>query len=294
MSDHNPISKDNPAESVAFLRNMIDQADLSTALLNTWLWLRALSQSSPPDRVYSVKELAALTGKSESTIYEHLRALKRHEEFQWEKAGRGRFRFRFKTAEKVPEEQTGNIPMTGLDQTTGPVDKRLTSNNPQFEQPFSENLEENFRNFGKMPSLNNDSFNLKEDLKREGKFRKNIIPKNRKAESFEFSKAMCGESPEAIYRSFTGRRPNRAQREELTKQVQDLGRWRETLSHWLTHGWNPTNIGGMLELYQRGGAEACRFCGNDKAGKNKPDPFEELLKQIKSKEAKDENRSRGG
>ncbi len=78
------------------------------------------------------------------------------------------------------------------------------------------------------------------------------------------------------------------QRALLREKVEDLGRWRETLGHWLAHGWNPTNLAGMLELYQRGGAGACRFCGEAKTGKpegvkSRVDPFEEALKEIRGK-----------
>jgi hypothetical protein len=295
MSEQNSISKDDRPERITIPRNLITQAGMSTGTLSTWLWLQALSQGNPPDRVYSVKELAALTGKSESTIYEHLRALRRQEELQWEKAGRGRFRLRLKPAETEPEEQEGDGTTTPSNKTAEQANERQNYDNPQIEQRFYEKPEDHLQNFGKTPSHNNDSINLKEVVKREGEFRTSTIPKNRKAESPGASKAPCGESPEAVYRSFTGRRPNRAQREELARQVHDLGRWRDTLAHWLTHGWSPINIGGMLEMYQRGGSEACRFCGKNQAelhnaGRDQTDPFEELLNEIKLKEAKGERR----
>jgi hypothetical protein len=58
----------------------------------------------------------------------------------------------------------------------------------------------------------------------------------------------------------TGLHPNRAQRELLAEQVSDLERWDATLEHWQGHGWNPRNITGQLDLYQRGGPGACLHC----------------------------------
>jgi hypothetical protein len=67
-------------------------------------------------------------------------------------------------------------------------------------------------------------------------------------------------SPDAIYHEITNLRPNKPQRAILAAQVADLDRWRGTLSHWMSHRWNPKNLPGMLDLYRRGGPSACRYC----------------------------------
>jgi hypothetical protein len=66
--------------------------------------------------------------------------------------------------------------------------------------------------------------------------------------------------PAILYRAATGQRLTQAQCAYLRQQVRDAPRWRETLAHWSMHGWNPRNLPGMVDLYQRGGPEYCRFC----------------------------------
>jgi hypothetical protein len=50
----------------------------------------------------------------------------------------------------------------------------------------------------------------------------------------------------------------------LESKVANLVLWQQTVEHWLTHGWNPMNIAGMLELYARGGPSYCRYCRTDR------------------------------
>lgn len=64
----------------------------------------------------------------------------------------------------------------------------------------------------------------------------------------------------SCYRRLAGMQPNPSQRALLAARVSDLEKWGATLEHWLSHGWNPKNIAGQLELYQRGGPGACRYC----------------------------------
>lgn len=69
-----------------------------------------------------------------------------------------------------------------------------------------------------------------------------------------------GDTPAQVYRRIAGISPNAAQRELIAAQVSDLPLWESSLEHWLSHGWNPRNLPGILDLYQRGGAAGCRFC----------------------------------
>jgi hypothetical protein len=66
--------------------------------------------------------------------------------------------------------------------------------------------------------------------------------------------------PVSAYRSLAHLTPNASQRRILISSVTDLPLWQRTLEHWLTHGWNPRNLTGMLELYGRGGPSGCRYC----------------------------------
>ena len=72
-----------------------------------------------------------------------------------------------------------------------------------------------------------------------------------------------GADPIKIYRALTGIRPNKLQREHLTAQISDTNIWYASVEHWQSHGWNPKNIAGILQLYQRGGPSACRYCPQD-------------------------------
>jgi len=40
----------------------------------------------------------------------------------------------------------------------------------------------------------------------------------------------------------------------------------------MLHHWNPRNIPGMLELYDRGGPSACRFCQKPASIAPRPKP----------------------
>ena len=67
--------------------------------------------------------------------------------------------------------------------------------------------------------------------------------------------------------------PNPSQRRLLAARITDLVLWQSTLEHWISHGWNPRNLTGMLELYSRGGPSGCRYCpapGSSRKGSATP------------------------
>jgi len=79
-----------------------------------------------------------------------------------------------------------------------------------------------------------------------------------------------GADPIKIYRTLTCIRPNKPQREILTDQVHDSSIWYASVEHWQSHGWNPKNIAGILQLYHRGGPAACRYCPDQESSENDP------------------------
>ncbi len=85
--------------------------------------------------------------------------------------------------------------------------------------------------------------------------------------------------PLAIYRTLTRIKPNQVQRQHIKAKVKDPDLWYTTIEHWLAHRWNPKNIPGMLELYQRGGAEHCRFCRPEQS-KSQIAVLQELREEI--------------
>jgi hypothetical protein len=81
--------------------------------------------------------------------------------------------------------------------------------------------------------------------------------------------------PVRTYYRQTKIRPNQAQRRLIESQVSDIDMWRETVQHWLLHSWNPKNIPGMLELYDRGGPPGCIACSPQ------PDIYDKLMKEMR-------------
>ncbi|MCJ7661442.1 MAG: hypothetical protein MUO67_20005, partial [Anaerolineales bacterium] len=81
--------------------------------------------------------------------------------------------------------------------------------------------------------------------------------------------ALDGTDPIQIYKSLTGIRPNKPQREQLKTLISDTNIWYASVEHWQSHGWNPKNIVGILQLYQRGGPSACRYCSRENEPQDK-------------------------
>ncbi len=97
--------------------------------------------------------------------------------------------------------------------------------------------------------------------------------------SFQKSRPNSGTAAQ-LYRALTRISPNPTQRAGIAAVVDDLHLWQSTLEHWLTHGWNPRNLPGILELYSRGGPSGCRFCGSTPASSSKPNPLEQTLSAL--------------
>ncbi len=97
-----------------------------------------------------------------------------------------------------------------------------------------------------------------------------------------------GEDVVAIYRRSISHPLNRRQRRQIKAVVTDCVLWDATIDHWLDHGWNPKNIRGLLELYQRGGPDGCRQCkpANNRSSGAKVaslDAWEEVWREIKNR-----------
>ena len=55
------------------------------------------------------------------------------------------------------------------------------------------------------------------------------------------------------YRELARLTPNAEQRAAIAAAVTDEERWRRVVREWLTHGWKPGNVAGMLERYAGNG-----------------------------------------
>lgn len=227
--------------------------EMPASVALTWIQLRGLAWSESETPPLSMGQLADLTGKSPSTLYGHMALLRQWGALRWRPSEKGTFIVSF---EADPEGEPGDPPRipTQGDSRFWDTSVRDTSvrdsEKPEKPDPPSSQL--------------NQLINLEEGL-REGGFRDleirdSGIRDSRIRESRIQNSVNLENEPVKRYQSQTGIRPNRAQREQLKNQVDDFDRWDATLEHWQAHGWNPRNIAGMLELYERGGPAACRYC----------------------------------
>ena len=213
-------------------------SNLPPKIRDTYIQLRGLAWKSgyketPP---VTFGELAALFGKSQSTVYEHVRSLGEHSWLLFRNAGGPAYTFSFPDAPQ-PSEYS------------------------ESPAAVSENSET------PIPLLSNEVNPLMDSEKE-----KSAVPKNRKAfsgkpQSGEKKRAADLSHPAAAaYRRLTQITPNAVQRAAILQTVQDLELWRLTLEHWLEHGWRPTNIPGMLDSYRNGGRAGCTICKRNGSG----------------------------
>lgn len=65
------------------------------------------------------------------------------------------------------------------------------------------------------------------------------------------------------YRDATHLTPNETQRQAIVERVLDTERWSRIVREWLTVGWKPSNVQGMLDRY----SEPARSNGRQPGGK---------------------------
>jgi hypothetical protein len=199
--------------------------------LHTWIVLRGLAWGKNETPELSWDQLERISGKSQSTLFGHLGNLRARNALQWRPAGKG-------------------LIIVSFDEGA--------SSAAYEARPDSENSEE--------PILSPSLFftNKQEQLKytEEAASRQSGIPEK----GLKVGKNRAKEHPAVtIYRQETSLEPNGLQALILTCEVGDLETWQDALVHWLEHGWNPRNVLGLLELYNRGGRQACRYCTQDEA-----------------------------
>lgn len=66
-------------------------------------------------------------------------------------------------------------------------------------------------------------------------------------------KSEIATSPDLIYESLTGLRPNKHQRKGILATVTDPDIWQAVIDYWLMNDWKKTNVAGMLDMYEKGG-----------------------------------------
>jgi hypothetical protein len=259
-----------PPKGVFIPTFMIYHRSLPPSLLQTWVQLRGLAWGRTVTPCMPFKEIAAIIGKSPSTLYRHMSQLRNLAALSWRTTVSGSIIVSF-------SQQPSNPPSGNMD--------GITLNSQNRELPSHSSI----------PILNSDSRNNSEkdhkvldidlrympELKGEGEFEGGragtgmLDPPNQpvphkggsRPAPTQYSEPGLSSAtetlhagPVAAYRSLVHLTPNSIQRRILAERVSDLPLWQRTMEHWLGHGWNPRNLTGMLELYQRGGPEGCRYC----------------------------------
>jgi hypothetical protein len=234
------------------------------ALLQTWIQLRGLAWGrtvTPPVRM---QDLATLTGKCSATIYKHMAQLRLLSALSWRTSGLGMIVVSFSDLSERQESYNGqlldiptaqdsqleNKDSTILDSLIldSPIlnSQNLESPPPSLISPLSSS------SIPGSDSGNQGSIKRVKTLKPHNPPSHDPVNVNARHEKI----ATAAE----IYRSVVCFKANNAQIALLETSVTDLELWRASVAHWVEHGWNPRNLRGMLELYERGGPSACLRC----------------------------------
>jgi hypothetical protein len=190
-----------------------------------------------------MRQMVKILGKKQSAIYKHMAMLRDQGALRWRPAGCGTLIVSF--PDNLQDSTTSND--CGVDFINS---KEFSEAN--FPSTKMENDSINVES--SVFKLNQESKSIKED-------NKNIrFHENGKDSTKMESNAKRTITPIAVYISFTKLTPNQTQRKLINTQVIDLNLWRSSLEHWLSHGWSPRNVVGMLNLYAQGGPESCSYC----------------------------------
>ena len=236
-----------PKGAVFVPNQILFDRSLSVGSKTTWMQLRALAGEDGETPMMSISALCEITGKSRTTIYDHISQLAELDFLQWQPYGRGRLSVRF--VPDFAEEQR--------------VEKSEKSDN------LSGNPDVN--------SLKLKDIALRKDLKantqavnKELRVRKSgqSVRETGQAQVQEQESGQAPEekTPAQVYREVMHLSPNRVQREEIDRLVRDLDLWHRTLKYWMLHNWNPFNLPGLLDLYQQGGPQKSRSFDRTDAG----------------------------
>jgi len=272
----------------------------SPTVVHTWIQLRGFAWDRSETPQLSMNQLSEITGKSPSTLYGHMALLRSWGALRMRNSEKGTFILSFPAdtgefflkGDSLPDH-TGSIfpdsrnlekPDPPLNPPVNQIDDLSLKDHEKSLEEFnhqdkiSEDQREGFtpggfknKNLdhsrgGSVQISGQQSENLEQDSRKLGNPR--YVPEG--AEEFQnfgqqnnLPPDLEGAGPEKIYQSLTGIRPKKLQREHLQAQIQETNIWYASIEHWIFHGWNPKNITGMIDLYQRGGAPGCRYCSKE-------------------------------
>jgi hypothetical protein len=261
---------------------------LPACLTQTWLQLRSLADETGRTVPCAAQQLARLTGKSLPTLYRHLRRLKGAGLLDWRCLASG-LQVSFEV--EAPAALDPGLPVEGQSSAGTPSPFSNLSDSQNCVCASLNSLKDSLINLTRVEAGFSKSRTRSKTRIQPQKPLKSTFPRCVAPAQPE---APPADDPATLYRQMARLTPSPAQRDLLLQQVHDLPRWRQTLEHWLAHRWNPRNLPGMLDLYQRGGASACRYCPQPEVPKTSQ-AFEQLrvqynagVKPAKAKPAKAE------
>jgi len=228
-----------PPNGVKVPSEILYDKSLSVGLKTTWCLLRGLADEAGEMPMMSISTLCEITGKSRTTIYDHLGQLSELGLLQWQPRGVGRLVVKFilhdvHKQQEIESEKPDNL-----------------SENPDVNSLKLNNIAQN----------NDLKANTKATIK-ELRVRKSgqLVRETGQGEVHEqdFGQPPEEKTPAQIYREVMHLTANRVQREEMDSTVGDVDLWRETLKYWMLHNWNPFNIPGLLDMYASGGPQGTR------------------------------------
>jgi len=279
--------------------SMLYRRDLPLALRLTWLQLYGLACLTPNAQLetppLALKEISQLTGKGTSALYHQLAVLRSSGLIQQQNLNDGRIVICFPSSDTLSGSLPPFVPerVATQEEPAQPQPVEDNSETDPFPFDFQERQEaiSSFDDSGFVDStlhetgidlslkyLKESKNQLRGVKKREDKFHDSGIVENRNAKLTKPPPDETLRGPVMIYHELTGLHPNKVQRRLLLEQAQDLPRWRDAVTHWLGHHWNPFNIIGMLDLYARGGASGCKHCqGEPEENATQPTPGQEPL-----------------
>ena len=299
-----------PPSGIYIPTAMIYHPEFSPTVIHTWIQLRGLAWGRDETPQISMLQLSELTGKSRSTIFGHMALLRSWGALRWRSSEMGTLIVTFPADTGEFFLDGDSLPSLGesgiLDvQSNFPESENLEKLYPSLPSPINqlginaveERERENYKldlsrgEFVQEPGHKSNksdkpiphSIRGVQETGLQSNYSDSPVPNSiRGVQEFGLPSDLDGADPIKIYRALTGIRPNKPQREQLKTLIQDTNIWYASVEHWQSHGWNPKNIAGILELYQRGGPSACRYCSKEEDPRNESlAALQELREEIK-------------
>ena len=276
-----------PPKGIFVPAHLIYSNSLPPVLLQTWIQLRGLAWGKQVTPLLTLKEVAALIGKGQSTLYRHMTQLRHLAALSWRTTGSGSLIVSFSDQPQASTDYNPAPIITNSQNQESPLPPGdnpamfLNSQNREVVNPASLNhlINPDVLMIPVLEQENKGSDQVVRDESEAGGEREcegerglsssqDREPVSLQTGKYSVTPASYKPSrlpspvpdPVSTYRSLAHLTPKASQRRILNAQVTDLRLWQETLEHWLMHGWNPHNLTGMLELYGRGGIIGCRYC----------------------------------